>query len=165
MIKEPQRVNVVILNKDTLIQFKLADAKLILADVLEKQRLEKRNAFKESNPNASVLDYANFGNVNKAISAYSIIVDKIIRLYPGVDEDHSIFNQLISINNCLTFELGTQIQAEQRATEELANKKLSEDQLKKYYAYFASYGININPRMIVAALPLGDDKLSCKDIK
>lgn len=34
------RVKVVVFNKDTLIQFKLSDAKIVLADVLEKERLD-----------------------------------------------------------------------------------------------------------------------------
>lgn len=43
------RVTAVVINGDTLIQFKLSDAKIILADVLEKQKLDSLVRYYEIN--------------------------------------------------------------------------------------------------------------------
>lgn len=69
MTKEPQRVNVVIQNKDTLIQFKLADARIILGDVLEKQRLDTLVEYLEVNDSLKDITLGNAFSVIRDLNA------------------------------------------------------------------------------------------------
>ncbi len=102
-------------------------------------------------------------STNDALTAYSNIVDKIITSPNPQKENFE--KQFIAIYNCLDEKYGPGAKGEIMATQILAKKKLSQEQLNKYYSYLSSKGRNVNTKRIVAGLPAGDKSLSCKDIK
>jgi hypothetical protein len=101
-------------------------------------------------------------NIEKALAAYSRIVDKIVA--SPTPEKESFQKELTAIYNCLEKELDPRMTGEQEAVRILTGKGLSSEQMAKYRAYLASKGINPSFSVVVAGLPAGDKSLSCEDI-
>ncbi len=96
------------------------------------------------------------------LAVYSNIVDKIIGSPSPASENFE--NQLVAVYNCLELKYGSGTKGEQMAIQILKQKKLTDQQISKYYSYHASKGRNINPQAMVAGLPNGDKNLSCEYI-
>ena len=93
------RVKTVVINEDTLIQFKLSDAKLILTDVLEKQKLDtivkefiNLNIIKDSTINTQKKIILDLG---KIVYNNNIIIENQNYLINNKDIEVSLLNDVI----------------------------------------------------------------------
>jgi len=93
------RVKTVVINEDTLIQFKLSDAKLILTDVLEKQKLDtivkefiNLNIIKDSTINTQKKIILDLG---KIVYNDNIIIENQNYLINNKDIEVSLLNDVI----------------------------------------------------------------------
>jgi uncharacterized coiled-coil protein SlyX len=93
------RVNAVVVNGDTLIQFKLSDAKIILADVLEKEKLE--NLVKCYEVNDSLKDvtvgfqYAMIRDLQSKCDMQLKVVDNLNVIIINKDKEIALLNDTI----------------------------------------------------------------------
>ncbi|RYZ66021.1 MAG: hypothetical protein EOP09_13340 [Proteobacteria bacterium] len=101
----------------------------------------------------------NLQKVGKANDVYIHIVKQIIEA-----QDPARLNfesQLTAIYNCINGEFADPLKAEAYATMNLRSIAKTPEQIEKYRSYASSKGRNMNPSIVIAALPAGDSSLNC----
>jgi hypothetical protein len=99
ILTKENRVNTVVIKGDTLIQFKLSDAKLILTDVLEKQKLDSLvSEYKilDSLKNTRIKTQDSIiGDLESIISNDSTIINNQNLILGNKDKELVILNDII----------------------------------------------------------------------
>ncbi|AHI06195.1 hypothetical protein BDW_08475 [Bdellovibrio bacteriovorus W] len=97
------------------------------------------------------------------INAYEKILTSI--LASNAPESLNFEPQLVGIYNCLNSEYNDALKAETMALSILSRNAVTESQRQAYRAYLASKGRMVASDRVVPALPAGDVKYNCEEVR